>query len=46
MNTEFSSSDIQGKSKNCECYECAHIGHKNCGCCSIRYHSYNYEPEI
>jgi hypothetical protein len=19
--------------KICECYECAHIGHKNCGCC-------------
>lgn len=20
-------------SKNCDCYDCAHIGHKNCGCC-------------
>ena len=19
--------------KKCECYDCAHIGHKNCGCC-------------
>ena len=19
--------------KNCECYDCAHLGHKNCGCC-------------
>jgi len=21
------------KSKNCECFDCAHIGHKNCRCC-------------
>ena len=20
-------------SKKCDCYDCAHIGHKNCGCC-------------
>ncbi len=20
-------------SKNCECHDCADIGHKNCGCC-------------
>jgi len=26
----------QEKSKNCECYECAHVGHKNCGCCQQR----------
>lgn len=19
--------------KTCSCYDCAHIGHKNCGCC-------------
>ena len=21
------------KPKNCDCYDCAHIGHRNCGCC-------------
>ena len=21
------------KSKICECYDCAHLGHNNCGCC-------------
>ena len=20
-------------SESCSCYDCAHIGHKNCGCC-------------
>jgi len=21
------------RSKTCDCYDCAHLGHKNCGCC-------------
>ncbi len=31
-NTENEFSD-NPKSENCDCHNCARIGHKNCGCC-------------
>jgi hypothetical protein len=24
---------LKENAKNCDCYDCSHIGHKNCGCC-------------
>ena len=23
----------ESSSESCECYDCAHLGHKKCGCC-------------